>query len=265
MSKTLEAAVILSNKNLIGDYFHIQFNSPEIAKLAQPGQFLHLQVPHFDHRVLRRPFSIYNVEPATGVVELVYKTVGEGTQRLSEIPAGTEISLMGPLGTPFSVPTDTHPIIVAGGYGCAATYMLAKHSPLKGVTLIGGRSEIDLLLVEEFKATGYEVRCSTNDGSVGHKGLVTEILIEELEKAKASGKPVSIHSCGPNPMLKAVAKVAEDFGLDAEISLDEHMCCGIGACFTCVCKTKADNEDGWEYSRSCKDGPVYQASTIHWD
>ena len=264
MKKVYENVTIASNQNLQGDYFQIVMNSPEIAKSAQPGQFVHLEVPAMEHRILRRPFSIYNTDPEHGTVSLIYKTVGEGSSKLSTLPPDTKLTLMGPLGTPYTDFDNCYPIIVAGGYGCAATYMLAKLGKNKGVCLIGGRNEQDLLLVDKFEEAGYKVRVSTDDGSAGHKGIVTEILEQEL-KAYDGSLPAVIFSCGPNPMLKAVGAVCDKYNTKAMISLDEHMCCGVGACFTCVCKVKADNDDGWRYSRTCNEGPVYDANDIHWD
>ncbi len=270
MKRHLETASTISNANLTGSYYKITFSAPSIAKTAQPGQFVHVQVPSLEHCVLRRPFSIYNTNPETGTVSVIYKTVGQGTEQLATVPAGTELSVMGPLGTGFSNPEDKFPIIVAGGYGCAATYMQAKLSNKKGICIIGGRTAADLLLVKEFKAQGYQVLVSTNDGSEGVKGLVTDVLGDILENSKnGEGEPlenIEIYSCGPNPMLKAVGIQAAEYGIDAELSIDEHMCCGVGACFTCVCKVKNEkNEDGWSYSRTCDEGPVYKASQIHWD
>ena len=271
MTKALDQAKVLSNENLIGDYFLITFTAENTAVNAKPGQFIHVQIPQLNQRILRRPFSIYNTDPKAGTVSLVYKRVGEGTAQLAQVTVGTEFSVMGPLGVGFSDPEDSFPIIVAGGYGCAATYMQAKLSKRKGICIIGGRSESDLLLLEEFKAVGYDVRISTNDGSKGTKGFVTTVLKEILDESKAgklSFKPeeVEIYSCGPNAMLKAVGDLADNYGIDAEISVDEHMCCGVGACFTCVCKEKTDtNADGWRYSRTCNEGPVYRASKIFWD
>ncbi len=271
MTKSIDQAKVISNANLIGEYFQIEFSAESIAKSATPGQFVHIQIPFFAHRVLRRPFSIYNTNPEKGTVTVVYKTVGEGTEQLSQISAGTEISAIGPLGNGFSEPKEKFPILVAGGYGCAATFMQAKLSPKKGIVIIGGRSEGDLLLLEEFAAVGYEVLISTNDGSKGTKGLVTDVMREVLDAAKAGNRDfaledIEIYSCGPNPMLKAVGELAAEYDIDAELSVDEHMCCGVGACFTCVCKEKTDkNDDGWRYSRTCIEGPVYKASDVHWD
>jgi dihydroorotate dehydrogenase electron transfer subunit len=261
--KFQEDAQILGNRRIQGDYYQIDLATGRIAAQVEPGQFVHLQIPTLEQHILRRPFSVYDVDPASGRLSIIYKIVGEGTRHLSEVKPGTAANLLGPLGRGYTSPTPgSTPIIVAGGYGCAATYLLAKCSPEPGICLIGGKTTGDLLLVDEFTALGTEVRVSTEDGSQGHQGLVTELLDELL-----ASKPVApcIYACGPNPMLKAVGEVALKHGIDAEISLDHVMCCGVGACFTCVIKLKADNEAGWEYVRTCREGPVFKASQAYWE
>lgn len=248
--KTQIKAILLANTRIQGDYFHAVFQAPAIAALAQPGQFIHVQIPHLQHRVLRRPFSIYNIDGEN--VEIIYKVVGEGTQQLSSIEPGEEFDLMGPLGTPFS-PLPKGAAIVAGGYGCAATYLLARRSEFKPVVLIGGRSAGDVLLKNEYEALGCDVRISTDDGSMGTQGRVTSIIPEGISW---------IASCGPIPMLKALASIMAERGIAGELSMDHAMCCGVGACFACVTKVKADNADGWRYARICSEGPVFKAADI---
>ena len=254
-------AEMLSNSTIQGDYHRLDLHAPEIASTAKPGQFVHVKLPGLEHRILRRPFSICDTDPATGRLTIVYKTVGEGTAHLATIEKrGTIFNLLGPQGTPYTVNDgDGRFVIVAGGYGCAATYLLAKHATVKPIVLIGGRSETDILLVEEYKALGCDVRIATNDGSAGCRGFVTELLRECLGDAKM------VAACGPNPMLKAVAEMALPAGARVQISLDHPMCCGVGACFACVVKVKDDSSpDGWRYSRSCMEGPVYDARDVVW-
>lgn len=251
-------AKILSNRQLQGDYFQLDMCAPEIAQEALPGQFVHVQIPDLEHRVLRRPFSIYDTDPATGRLSLVYKTVGEGTRKLCTNPSDGTLNVIGPNGKGFTSPADGQKaILVAGGFGCAATFLLAKLAPVKPIVLIGGRSKIDILLQKEYTALGCDLRISTDDGSLGHHGLVTNLLHEAL----AEFPNATIAACGPNPMLKAVAAIAPT----AEISLDQPMCCGVGACFACVVKLKADTPDGWRYARSCMEGPVFNATQVWWD
>ncbi len=262
--KFQEESDILRNGPRHGSYCQLDVAAPQIAAATAPGQFVHLRIPLLTHRLLRRPFSIYDVDPAAGTLSIIYKIVGEGTQQLAQLPAGVGTSLLGPLGHGYTVPpSGVRPVIVAGGYGCAATYLLAKRSPERAVCLFGARTAADLLLIEEFQALGCEVRIATDDGSRGHRGFVTDLLAQHL--SETGGAAEAVYACGPNPMLRAVGKVVAARGLDAEISLDHAMCCGVGACFACVIKQRAANPDGWEYVRTCTDGPVFRASTTVWD
>jgi dihydroorotate dehydrogenase electron transfer subunit len=175
--------------------------------------------------------------------------------------------MMGPLGHGFTVPKlgGETPLLVAGGYGMAAMYLLAQRSPQKGIVFVGGRRRVDILCDEEFRALGWEVRVTTEDGSHGDKGLVTGPLLAELKRAAESGaySRYKMFACGPTPMLKAVGKLAEEFDVSAELSMDEHMCCGVGVCLTCVIPVK--NGEGWEYQRTCTEGPVFDARVIAWE
>ena len=262
MTPCQEKAAILRNQRLQGSYYRVDLRAERMAPAVAPGQFVHVQLPAFEHRVLRRPFSVFNAEPETGTLSLIYKTVGEGTAHLAGLGLGDCLDLLGPLGHGYSTPpAGRTPVVVAGGYGCAATYLVVRRSPVPCVVLLGGRTADDLLLVDEFGALGADVRLATDDGSRGHRGVVTDLLEAALEETPAP----FVVACGPNPMLKAVCRIVVSRGLDAEVSLDHAMCCGVGACFACVVKMKADNADGWEYVRTCKSGPVFPASLVRWE
>jgi dihydroorotate dehydrogenase electron transfer subunit len=142
----------------------------------------------------------------------------------------------------------------------AAMYLLAQRSPQKGIVFVGGRRKVDILCETEFQALGWEVRVTTEDGSHGEKGLVTQPLLAELRRNAAGCK---LFACGPTPMLKAVGKMAGEFQVPAELSLDEHMCCGVGVCLTCVAPIKT--ETGWEYQRTCTEGPVFDSRQVLWE
>jgi len=252
---------ILENSRLKGNYLKICFRAPEICESAKPGQFIHARILQLRDRVLRRPFSISNVEK--DVLTVIYKVVGTGTEALSGLVPGDTCDIMGPLGNPFSLPgKDELPVIVAGGYGCAAVYMLCGRAPSKGIVLLGARSDSDLLLVDEFKKLGFDTRCATEDGSSGHRGRVTELIPAIIEKNKA--RKLKFYGCGPQGMLLAMGKMITGLGLDGELSMDHLMCCGIGACFACVIKVKDNNPDGWRYARTCKEGPVFKASEFYY-
>jgi dihydroorotate dehydrogenase electron transfer subunit len=254
---------IVSNERGTDAYFRLVVRAPEIAPLVQPGQFAHVRIPPLQDALLRRPFSIFQVEADT--FSILYKTVGKGTGVLSGMRAGEELSVIAPLGHGFTVPqagAET-PLLVAGGYGMAAMYLLAQRSPQKGLVFVGGRRRVDILCEREFAALGWEVRPTTEDGSYGEQGLVTQPLLAELRSSKSEVRKHKIFACGPTPMLKAVGKIADDFKMPAELSMDEHMCCGVGVCLTCVIPIKSS--DGWEYQRTCTEGPVFDARDIVWE
>ena len=254
---------ILENVCLKGLYRRIVFSAPEIALKARPGQFVHVQIPALRDRILRRPFSISGYDPELGTLTVTYKVVGSGTEVLAKLSPGEICDIMGPQGNGYPMPSaEETPIIVAGGYGSAATLPLALRSPAKGVLLLGARSTADLILYEEYEKAGFDVRISTQDGSLGHKGLVTELLDPALADAKVT--PV-VYACGPTPMLMALGKMCVERGVRCYLSLDQHMCCGVGACFACVVKMKDESSpDGWRYSRTCKEGPVYLAEEVYY-
>jgi dihydroorotate dehydrogenase electron transfer subunit len=142
----------------------------------------------------------------------------------------------------------------------AALYLLAQRSPQKGIVFVGGRRRVDILCQDEFQSLGWEVRVTTEDGSHGGKGLVTQPLLAEL-RSRTSGR--KLFACGPTPMLRAVGRIAEEFNVPAELSMDEHMCCGVGVCLTCVIPVKTGAD--WEYQRTCTEGPVFDSRQIAWE
>jgi dihydroorotate dehydrogenase electron transfer subunit len=174
--------------------------------------------------------------------------------------AGEELSVIAPLGHGFTVPKPggETPLLVAGGYGMAAMYLLAQRSPQKGIVFVGGRRRVDILCEKEFQALGWDVRVTTEDGSHGKKGFVTQPLLAELRSRTRKAR--KLFACGPTGMLKAVGKIAEDFKVPAELSMDEHMCCGVGVCLTCVIPVKTGpHMRDWEYQRTCTEGPVFDS------
>jgi dihydroorotate dehydrogenase electron transfer subunit len=255
-----QAVQIISNERDSDLYFRVVVRAAQIAPLVQPGQFAHVRILPLKHALLRRPFSIFQVSGDT--LSILYKTIGQGTEVLSRMRPGEDLSMIGPLGHGFTVPQPGRevPLLVAGGYGMAALYLLAQRSPQKGIAFVGGRRRVDILCEEEFRALGWEVRVTTEDGSHGEKGLVTHALADELRQRTPGRK---LFACGPTPMLKAVGQLAAEFDLPAELSLDEHMGCGIGVCLTCVVPIKTN--DGWEYQRTCTEGPVFDSRQVAWE
>ena len=247
---------------LHGAYHRIVFEAPHVTAEAKPGQFVHVRIGEALDHILRRPFSICDADPATGRLTLVFKTVGAGTERLAGMKPGDVCSILGPLGTSYTLPDEkTFPVIAAGGYGSASTLFLAKMCPRPGILFLGARTESEFILTEEYESLGWRVETATNDGSRGFRGYVTELM-----ESCAGDFPADtmVYGCGPAPMLYALAKTAAKLGLRCEVSMDQHMGCGVGACFACVIKVvDPGSSDGWRYSRSCKEGVVYPAQEVY--
>lgn len=254
---------IVSHERDADSYFRLVLHAPRIAPLIQPGQFAHVRILPLKDALLRRPFSIFQV--AGDTFSILYKNAGKGTDALSRMRAGEKLSVIAPLGHGFTIPKtgEETPLLVAGGYGMAAMFLLAQRSPQKGIVFVGGRRRVDILCEKDFTEIGWEVRVTTEDGSHGEKGLVTQPLIAEIGKRKGESRNFKLFACGPTGMLKAVGKIAEEFNLPAELSMDEHMCCGTGVCLTCVIPVKSG--DGWEYQRTCTEGPVFDSRQIIWE
>ena len=246
-----------------GDYFRIEFLAPEIARSAVAGQFVHVRIDERTDRMLRRPFSIHDTDPDSGSVTLVYKKVGFGTALLSTKRAGEFCDILGPQGRGFTpVGAEFTPVAVAGGYGSAAMYLLHRTCANPGVLLIGARTEAELILDDVYRDRGFDVRIATDDGSAGTKGRVTDLFPALLSDYR--GEKLFFYGCGHHPMLTALAKLLRREGLDGELSVDQLMCCGVGACFGCVVKVNDPARPGeWMYARSCADGPVFPLAAVY--
>ena len=252
-------AKIISNHRLAGNYGNLEFESGIIAKQASAGQFVNIRVADALEPLLRRPISIHGVKAPK--VKIIYEIIGKGTQILSARKPGEFLDIIGPLGNgfdysrPLAKSTQAKNILIAGGMGVAPLVFLAEKLKLsKPLVLIGARTKKQILCPQEFKSLGCTVKLATDDGSVGFKGRVTDLLRIVLEQTK----PLGLFSCGPQPMLKTVAEIAGENKINAQLSLEEHMACGIGACLGCEVLTKTG------YKSVCKDGPVFSSEELIW-
>lgn len=252
---------VLRQTPLTSGYWALELEMPSLAEWARPGQFVHVRVPSLDQVSLRRPFSIFGVNH--GVLKILYKTVGRGTEHMNRLAPGDPVQVIGPLGNGFPLEPCGEPVLVAGGYGVAPLCFLASRLPRKGVVLIGGRGAADVLAVEEFERLGWTVNVATQDGSLGEKGLVTALLDREIARLKVSGEAVELYACGPDGMLRAVGERAISAGCRGWLSLDKHMVCGVGACLACVQNLKREDGSTW-IGRVCHDGPIFEAREIVW-
>lgn len=250
-------------------HFRAQFHSEAIARGARAGQFVHV-LPRsngvFDP-LLRRAFSVLKTDGDE--FEILYKVMGRGTEMMSHWQPGDLVSVLGPLGKPFPA-IAPHSILVGGGVGVPPLAMLAsERSGQKMTALVGARTASDVLCGEDFQAAGVPCEVTTDDGSAGHHGFVTELLKVHLEKA-GSEKP-SVYSCGPLPMLRAVSRVCHEHGATCYVSLEEAMPCGVGVCNGCVVPIKPGEGSGGAgddyslYKRICVDGPVLSGQAVDWE
>jgi dihydroorotate dehydrogenase electron transfer subunit len=222
-------------------------------------------LPDINSMLLRRPFSIARVEGEH--FELLYKVMGRGTGIFSRMIPGERLAVLGPLGRGFQVDAEggQEHLIVAGGIGNAAFPLLIEHMLGRGVQprmFFGARSREDLTLLDWFEERCGDVTVATEDGSAGHPGLITDPFIGHLDSDPR--RPRTVYACGPKGMLHAVWRVVRDRGIEAQLSLEEHMACGFGVCLGCVVPVVgAENEYG-RYRRSCVDGPVFRAAELDW-
>ena len=259
----LEDAVVINHEAIQGGYSLLVMRAPKIAPAVKPGQFVHVQVPHLGECVLRRPFSVFKADGDR--LAILYKNVGKGTRTLQYLKAGDTLSLVGPLGRGYpDLTPGSYPVLVAGGYGMAALYLVARTLSVKGVAFFGGRKAADILCVAEFEALGWKVHVTTEDGSLGRKGIVTDAMDEWFAGPGKDVRP-EVFCCGPGGMLRAVAKRALERGWTAWVSVDNNMGCGVGACLTCVIKVKDEGADGWAWARACREGPVFNAEEVAWE
>ena len=244
------------------DYRLLSIASPEIGKAARPGQFVMVKVADRPFPLLRRPLSIHDADVSG--IRLFFKVAGLGTEILAGKRPGDPVDILGPLGKGYTVSGSlkgTKDYLVGGGRGIAPLYFLGRELKALGaevVVLYGGRTRRDTPLAGAFEAAGLRLLCSTDDGSFGFRGFVTELLGREL-----AGTPADmIYACGPDPMMKAAAETARAAGIPAELSLESLMGCGIGACWGCVHRIRGEGGQGWV--KICEEGPVFPAERVVW-
>ena len=252
-NKRLEKYRIVRKETLAKECFRFVIRCPDIAKKAQAGQFAHVRADGF---FLRRPISICEIDREAGTVTLVFEVRGEGTKALSELREGDTVDMLAPLGNGFSLLPEKKVILVGGGIGTPPMLECAKFYGKAAVVITGFRSASAVILQDDFKRTGAETLLCTDDGTAGEKGFVTEPLRRVLER----GGIDMVCACGPNGMLKGVVSLAKEFKVPCEVSLEERMGCGVGACLVCACKSVKDGEES--YARVCKDGPVFKAEEV---
>lgn len=270
-------AAISRHEQLARDTYLVRLECDQIARRIVPGQFLMVRLPEGDDPLLARPLALYDTVPGAdgrpAAIDVVYLTVGKFTRRLAQVPVGRSLELWGPLGNGFPPQQTPHLVIAAGGIGQTPFLALAREAlglryygepprivpRVKQVTMCYGvRNAAYLAGVADFESLGVEVRISTDDGTAGRRGFVTDVLRDVLA---TSTTPCRIVCCGPEPMMAAVARLAQQNGVPCLVSLETPMACGLGICFSCVAKVR-DGAGGWDYRRTCVEGPVFDAAEI---
>jgi dihydroorotate dehydrogenase electron transfer subunit len=264
-------AVVLANTRLSDDYSVLSLAAPEIASLARPGQFVMVKPSHGNDPLLRRPFSIFeNLRGPDGAltgISLLNKRVGAGTRLLYDAEPGSRVACLGPLGRPFEpVDPPEQAWMVAGGVGLAPFATLAETLVARGTAatlFYGARRGEDLYYTEMFERIGVRVVLSTEDGSRGARGFISGPVHDALASLDP-GAAVRLYVCGPTPMMRAVAAIAESHGRPCDVSLEQVMGCGLGGCYSCVVLTRQPGAAP-HFVRSCLDGPVFDAGRIEWE
>ena len=252
MSAVKMIAKVRSQENLASDIFSLVLHVPEIAEQAKAGQFVSVY-RHDGSKLLPRPISLCETDKEKGTIRLVYRVVGAGTKEFSALCEGDTVEVMGPLGNGFTL-KNKKAILIGGGIGIPPMVELAKELDCEKNIVVGYRDETFLL--EDLEPRG-EVYIASEDGKTGVKGNVLDAIREYGIEGDI------IYACGPTPMLRAIKEYAVANDIEAQLSLEEKMACGIGACLACVCKSKeVDGHSHVHNKRICKDGPVFDAREV---
>ena len=249
----------------VGAYQQMTFVAAGVAELALPGQFVALAVGgDTSATLLRRCFSIHEVSSSGGTVDLVVAAHGPGTRWLTELRTGDAVDMIGPLGRPFPLPTEPAPcVLVGGGYGSAPLFWLAADLRARGCRVemvLGAATEDRLFGVAEAHRAADGVTITTDDGSLGTRGWVSDVLPDVLRRTGAS----LVYGCGPMAMLHSITQVAEAGGARAHVAVEESMACGVGVCMTCVMPVVGDDGQT-RMVRSCVEGPIFRGDRVRWD
>lgn len=254
--KKVQDCLVHQILHLNTDNYILELKVPSGISPIRAGQFAEIRIDSSPDVFLRRPFSILDVDYSEQTIQFYIKIVGKGTRRLGHLHAGDTVNLIYPLGNHFSIPDEGNVLIIGGGSGIAPFVLLGRELQQNGVGmtfLIGGCRRNDILLTDRFASFG-EVLVTTEDGSLGEKGLVTQHSVLKQEPFRFN----LIIACGPEPMMRAVAEIAHMKGVSCEVSLENLMACGFGVCLCCITETTEGNKC------VCTDGPVFNINNLAW-
>lgn len=255
----MEKGLVIRHNQMSRDMFEMEFIAPGIAQECTPGQFVHIRSTQENFPLLRRPLSLYDVDKRLGSITLLYRVVGKGTALFSRVKPKEYVDVMGPLGRGFSLKENISAVLVGGGVGIAPLLFLARELKARDgrvKVLYGVDSLRNLVALEKLRGLGVDLLPATVDGSAGFKGTVVDLLEKKVNPAEID----MVYCCGPEAMMAAVAALARNHGLAGEVSLEESMACGVGACLGCARKLKPDDAG---YVKICKDGPVFPIHEVY--
>jgi len=277
-----ERVPIVDHRPIAEGIWRIRVEAATLAATALPGQFAMVRIPGRTDPLLARPLAVYDVFPGPDgqprYADFVYAVHGRFTSALAGMPAGEELVVWGPLGNGFDLPPVEHLVLVAGGIGQTALLALAREragqacygrparppATARRITFCwGGRTAAVFGDLEDFRAAGCEVHLATLDGSAGLAGTVVDLLDHLAAGGQFGSWSMHVATCGPEPMMAAVARWTAARGIPCAVSLETPMACGIGICFTCVAAIR-DPAGGWDYRRTCIEGPVFDAAAVVW-
>lgn len=255
--KYTQGTYIITEKQAIArETYSFTISCPEVAAAAQPGQFVHIRAKGF---TLRRPISICGIDKESGTLRIVFEIRGDGTSAIAELNKGDLIDMLAPLGHGFTLNDSFKKVIlIGGGIGTPPMLPLAAYYGNKATAISGFRSASAVILQDDFGKTGAQTILCTDDGTLGIHGFVTQPFSELVKESSID----AVYACGPMPMLKGIAGICKENGIFCEISLEERMACGIGACLGCACRTVRNDEE--YFAHVCKDGPVFNAEEVLW-
>ncbi len=251
-----------------GVYHSLTLVAPDIADRSRPGQFVEIAMPPGRTFMLNRPFSIHQASRRggfAGTLEVVFDAKGPGTQWLTEVQQHQQLDVIGPLGRSFQYPKGLRScLLVGGGYGAAPLHFLAEELRAhdKDVSMIvGARDHERVFKPIEGKRLASAFAITTEDGSLGEQGRVTDVLPAMIARTRAE----VVYACGPNPMLRAVAELCTGIGLPCQVAVEEMMACGLGVCWTCAVPLLSADGGSWWNVRACVEGPVFNGARVWWD
>lgn len=256
MAKLLTCGTIIRNEQLIPKMYRMDIIAPEIAKIASPGQFVHIR-SLTSTNFLRRPFSIANADPENGIINIYYRVIGRGTAEYTLLHPQMKIDLLGPIGSHFNTENiPQYPLLIGGGVGIAPLIFLTRQLESKEpLILIGGKNKDEVFWRELFTPYTDKIYVTTDDGSVGTQGFTIDLLPQITTEYPIK----QIYTCGPDIMMKHIANYAHEHSISCQVSLEKRMACGFGVCLACTC----DNQKTKSRVKVCTDGPVFNSQEVY--